>query len=67
MLDTAQHGAVNIKHPRYHDQKKTEFRNEEVKMGAVFLEHTGLLHTSVKGIHFLGYCQSFLVFFPDEK
>lgn len=29
------------KHPRYHDQKKSKFRNETVKMCAVILELTG--------------------------
>lgn len=32
MFDTAQQGAVDTKHTRYDDQKKSEFRNEEVKM-----------------------------------
>lgn len=66
MLYTAQHGAVDINHPRYHDQKKSEFGNEEVKMCAVFLELTALFHTSVKGAHFIVYCKYFS-FFSSEK
>lgn len=55
--------------PRYHSQKKkkkSELRNEEVKIRSVFLELAGLSHTSVKGPHFIVYCKSFLFlfFFP---
>jgi len=57
MFDTAQNGAGDIKHPRHDDQRKCEFRKEEVKMRVLFLELTGLLHTSVKGPHFIVYCK----------
>lgn len=63
MFDTAQQGAVDTKHTRYDDQKKSEFRNEEVKMWAVFLELRGLLHTLVKGPHFTVYCKYYFFLF----
>lgn len=36
-FDTAQQGAVDIKHTKYDDQKKSEFRNEELKCEQCFL------------------------------
>lgn len=41
MPDSAHRGAVDINDIRYHDQKKSEFGNEKVKMCAMFLELTG--------------------------
>lgn len=64
-----QHSAVDTKCPDItvrKKKKKSELRNEEVKIRSVFLELAGLSHTSVKGPHFIVYCKSFLFlfFFP---